>query len=82
MTAGAVTSEHHLATQIGLDALEKGGSAADALVATVIAVNTLCCYHSDIGGSGFALVRQGNRELYGLDFRGTAPVSSCRTETV
>lgn len=55
--------------------LEAGGSAADAMIATVLAINTLCPYHSDLGGGGFAIVRTSEGVYEGLDFRQSAPVS-------
>jgi gamma-glutamyltranspeptidase/glutathione hydrolase len=71
---GCVVSEHTTATDIGISTLEQGGNAIDAIVATILAVGTLCPYHSDIGGSGFALVRTPDGEHHALAFRGTAPV--------
>ena len=72
---GCVVSEHTTATDIGISMFEKGGNAVDAMVATILAVGTLCPYHSDIGGSGFALVRTPDGEQHALSFRGCAPVS-------
>lgn len=72
---GCVVSEHTTATDIGISMFEKGGNAIDAVVATILAVGTLCPYHSDIGGSGFALVRTPDGEHHALSFRGCAPVS-------
>ena len=71
---GCVVSEHTTATDIGISMFEKGGNAIDAVVATILAVGTLCPYHSDIGGSGFALVRTPDGEHHALSFRGCAPV--------
>ena len=71
---GCVVSEHTTATDIGIGCFEKGGNAIDAVVATILAVGTLCPYHSDIGGSGFALVRTPDGEHHALSFRGCAPV--------
>jgi gamma-glutamyltranspeptidase/glutathione hydrolase len=72
---GCVVSEHTTATDIGISMFEQGGNAIDAIVATILAVGTLCPYHSDIGGSGFALVRTPDGEHHALGFRGCAPVS-------
>ncbi|ORY34735.1 gamma-glutamyltranspeptidase [Naematelia encephala] len=71
--SGAVTSEHTRASEIGTDILRQGGNAVDALIATTIAVNTLCPYHSDIGGGGFALLRLPDGRHESLDFRHVAP---------
>ena len=78
LLGGAVTSEHVLASQIGVDLLKAGGNAADAIVAAVLATNTLCPYHSDIGGGGFALIRSSAGEYEVCDFRHTAPVREGR----
>lgn len=74
--AGAVCSEQQRASDIGTSILADGGNAADAMVATVIAVNTLCPYHSDLGGGGFALIRTADGGHESLDFRHAAPVST------
>lgn len=71
---GCVVSEHTTATDIGISMFAAGGNAIDAVVATILAVGTLCPYHSDIGGSGFALVRTPDGEHHALGFRGCAPV--------
>jgi gamma-glutamyltranspeptidase/glutathione hydrolase len=76
---GCVVSEHTTATDIGIACFEQGGNAIDAVVATILAVGTLCPYHSDIGGSGFALVRTSDGEHHALSFRGCAPVRSILT---
>lgn len=72
--SGAVCSEHRIASKIGTDMLAAGGSAADAMIATVLAINTLCPYHSDLGGGGYAIVRSSKGLCEALDFRQSAPV--------
>lgn len=74
--SGCVVSEHTTATEVGTSLYEKGGNAIDAIVGTILAVETLCPYHSGIGGGGFALVRTPDGEHHALSFRGAAPV--CR----
>jgi gamma-glutamyltranspeptidase/glutathione hydrolase len=44
------------------------------MIATIIAVNTLAPFHSDIGGGGFAIIRTPEGEYESLNFRHTAPV--------
>ncbi|OCF39520.1 gamma-glutamyltransferase [Kwoniella heveanensis CBS 569] len=74
--SGAVTSEQLRASEIGTSILSSGGNAADAIIATVLAINTLAPYHSDIGGGGFAIVRTKDGDHDVLDFRHTAPASA------
>ena len=73
-TIGAVVTEHRLATEIGTAILARGGNAIDAIIAAVIAVNTICPHDSDIGGSGFAIIREADGSHHAIDFRDTAPV--------
>lgn len=49
---GAVASENGICTQIGIDLMQKGGNAADALVGTTLCVGVIGMYHSGIGGGG------------------------------
>ncbi len=72
--SGAVVCEHKLASQVGISNLKAGGNAADAIVATVLANNTLCPYHSDLGGGGFAIIRTPSGDHESLQFRSQAPV--------
>lgn len=51
---GAVASESSICSNIGIDALKAGGTAADALVSTVLCVGVIGMYHSGIGGGGFS----------------------------
>lgn len=76
---GAVASEQTRASVIGTDILQQGGNAVDAIIATTLAVNTLAPFHSDIGGGGFAIIRESGGRYEALDFRHTAPV--CRLLT-
>jgi len=73
---GAVASESSICTQIGIDALKKGGNAADSMVATVLCVGVIGMYHSGIGGGGFMLVRAPNGTYEFIDFRETAPAAA------
>ena len=73
---GAVASEKATCSQIGVDMLKMGGSAADAIVGTVFCVGTLGMYHSGIGGGGFATVRTPNGSYEMVDFRETAPAAA------
>ncbi len=70
---GAVVSEHPLATKAGLLVLDAGGNAADAAVATALALAVVYPQAGNLGGGGFALwvPRRGEPET--IDFREMAP---------
>lgn len=76
-TGGAVTSAHPLATEVGLATLEAGGNAADAAVATALALAVVFPQAGNLGGGGFAVGRL-DGELWSLDFRETAPAAATR----
>ena len=70
---GAVVSGQPIATQVGLDILEAGGNAADAAVATAMALAVVLPQAGNLGGGGFALwvPHQGPGEV--IDFREVTP---------
>jgi gamma-glutamyltranspeptidase / glutathione hydrolase len=74
-TAGAVVSEHPLATQVGIDILDAGGNAIDAAVATALALAVVYPQAGNLGGGGFAIVVYHDPEVApkALDFRETSP---------
>jgi gamma-glutamyltranspeptidase/glutathione hydrolase len=70
---GAVVSAHALASEVGVDILQKGGNAMDAAVAVHFALAVVYPNAGNIGGGGFMLYRGVNGEVSALDFRETAP---------
>lgn len=72
---GGVASESAVCSQIGIDLLEQGGNAIDALVGTTFCVGVIGMYHSGIGGGGFVLVRSAHGTYEFVDFRETAAAS-------
>jgi gamma-glutamyltranspeptidase / glutathione hydrolase / leukotriene-C4 hydrolase len=54
---GVVSSENKICSQIGVDILQKGGSAVDSVIATSLCIGTTNMHSSGIGGGGFLLVR-------------------------
>lgn len=72
-TQGMVVSEHHLASQVGVDILKAGGNAIDAAVAVgyALAVVNPCC--GNIGGGGFMVIHLANGKNIFVNFREKAP---------
>lgn len=68
-----VATAHPEATQIGLAILKKGGNATDAAVAVQFALAVCYPTAGNIGGGGFALIRNTNGAFDVLDFREVAP---------
>ena len=73
---GAVVSEHPLATRVGLEILEEGGNAADAAIATALALAVVLPEAGNLGGGGFALWVPHQGAAAALDFRETAPAAA------
>ena len=72
---GTVVSAHPLATQVGVDVLDAGGNAADAAVATALALAVVYPQAGNLGGGGFAIwvAHDAAEPPRTLDFRETAP---------
>ncbi len=66
-------AEHPLAVQVGLEVLNQGGNAADAAVATALALAVVYPQAGNLGGGGFALWVPHEGEAWSLDFRETTP---------
>lgn len=73
----AVAADHPLASQVGAEILQAGGNAADAGVATALALGVVSPESSGLGGGGFALYyRASDHSLTFLDFREQAPAAA------
>lgn len=76
---GMVVCEHPLAADVGADILARGGNAADAAVASALALAVVYPQAGNLGGGGFALWVPHEGKSQALDFRETAP-SGARPE--
>jgi gamma-glutamyltranspeptidase / glutathione hydrolase len=71
---GVVAAESPLAAQIGVQILERGGSAVDAAVAANAAMGVVAPMSNGIGGDLFAMIYDAKSgKLYGLNASGWAP---------
>jgi len=71
---GLVVSVHPQATDAGIRALQKGGNAIDAAVATALSLGVVDGHNSGIGGGCFMLVRLADGTVEAIDGRETAPL--------
>ncbi|MDD2371042.1 MAG: gamma-glutamyltransferase [Firmicutes bacterium] len=69
-----VVADDSRAVEIGMDILQKGGSAVDAAIAVSYALSVVSPYASGVGGSGIMLVYPGDlSEPVVYDYMGMAP---------
>ncbi len=78
---GMVASQEKLASQVGLDILQRGGNAVDSAVAVGFALAVTLPKAGNLGGGGFMMVHLAKTgETIALDYREMAP--SAATETM
>ena len=71
----AVAAESAQAARIAMDVMKRGGSAADAAIAGILACGVTHPVSSGLGGGGFAVVLDPKEKaIHVLDFRETAPI--------
>ncbi|MEC9442250.1 MAG: gamma-glutamyltransferase [Myxococcota bacterium] len=74
-----MAADHPLASAVGAAVLERGGSAADAGVATLLTLGVINPFASGLGGGGFCVYRDTkSKEVKALDFREWAPAKASR----
>ena len=70
-----VVCEQPLAAEVGRDVLARGGNAADAAVATALALAVVFPQAGNLGGGGFAVWAPHSGAPRALDFREVAPAA-------
>lgn len=73
---GMVVTAQHLATQVGVDVLKKGGNAIDAAVAVGYALAVVYPAAGNLGGGGFMTIQLADGRKTFLDFREKAPLGA------
>src|SRR5262245_14065356 len=71
-----VTSVHELASRAGVDIMNSGGNAADAAVATGLALAVVHPQAGNLGGGGFMLIRMAEGSVRFIDYREMAPAAA------
>jgi len=75
---GMVVSAQHLATEVGVDILKRGGSAIDAAVAVGYSLAVVYPAAGNLGGGGFMTIWFADGRKTFLDFREKAPHAASR----
>src|SRR6187399_3073580 len=73
---GMVVTAQHLATEVGVDVLKKGGNAVDAAVAVGYALAVVYPAAGNLGGGGFMTIQLADGRKTFLDFREKAPLAA------
>ncbi len=73
---GMVVSAQHLATEVGVTVLKRGGNAVDAAVAVGYALAVVYPAAGNLGGGGFMTIQLADGRKTFLDFREKAPLAA------
>ncbi|GEA11360.1 gamma-glutamyltransferase family protein [Alteromonas sp. KUL49] len=68
----AFTAPHFAASQVGLDILEKGGTAIEAMVAAAASIAVEYPHMNGLGGDGFWLISEPGKAPIGIDAAGVS----------
>ena len=73
---GMVVTAQHLASEVGVDVLRKGGNAIDAAVAVGYALAVVYPAAGNLGGGGFMTIQLADGRKTFIDFREKAPLAA------
>lgn len=73
-----VVSAHPLASKVGVDILQSGGNAVDAIIGVQFALAVVYPRAGNIGGGGFMVIRNQDGTAAALDYREKAPLAATR----
>jgi len=73
---GMVVTAQHLASEVGVDILRRGGNAIDAAVAVGYALAVVYPASGNLGGGGFMTIQLADGRKTFLDFREKAPLAA------
>lgn len=73
-----VVSAREEASKIGLEILQKGGNAFDAMMATEMALAVTYPFAGNLGGGGFMVYRMANGSVGSIDYREKAPLAATK----
>lgn len=73
---GMVVTAQHLATEVGVDILKRGGNAVDAAVAVGYALAVVYPAAGNLGGGGFMTLQLADGRKTFIDFREVAPLGA------
>jgi gamma-glutamyltranspeptidase / glutathione hydrolase len=73
---GMVVTAQHIATEVGVDVLKKGGNAVDAAVAVGYALAVVYPAAGNLGGGGFMTLQLADGRKTFIDFREKAPLAA------
>ncbi|MGB5226875.1 MAG: gamma-glutamyltransferase [Eudoraea sp.] len=71
-----VVSARKEASKIGIDILQKGGNAFDAMVGTELALAVAYPFAGNLGGGGFMVYRKSDGNIGAIDYREKAPLAA------
>ncbi|MDQ3754985.1 MAG: gamma-glutamyltransferase, partial [Acidobacteriota bacterium] len=75
---GMVASTSRIASEVGVDVLQRGGNAVDAAIAVAFALAVTYPAAGNLGGGGFMMIRLKDGRATAIDYREMAPLAAHR----